>query len=77
MYLQRVLEHCRKPATQSAVMNEIVQHAFSLTEDKYGNYVVQVCQYTLYMTVSFRLSLLRCSSSLGQGTIAAVLPLLP
>ncbi|KAM0878251.1 hypothetical protein ACQ4PT_034995 [Festuca glaucescens] len=38
---QRVLEHCHDPATQSAVMNEIVQHALGLTEDKYGNYVVQ------------------------------------
>ncbi|XP_047065420.1 pumilio homolog 1-like [Lolium rigidum] len=39
--IQRVLEHCHDPATQSAVMNEIVQHALGLTEDKYGNYVVQ------------------------------------
>lgn len=52
MYLQRVLEHCRKPATQSAVMKEIVQHAFALTEDKYGNYVVQVSQCTLYMCIT-------------------------
>ena len=49
MVLQRVLEHCHDPATQSAVMTEIVQHACGLTEDKYGNYVVQVCQYALYM----------------------------
>lgn len=39
--IQRVLEHCHDPATQSAVMNEIVQHACGLTEDKFGNYVVQ------------------------------------
>ncbi|CAM0907979.1 unnamed protein product [Alopecurus aequalis] len=39
--IQRVLEHCHDPATQSAVMSEIVQHAYDLTEDKYGNYVVQ------------------------------------
>uniref|UniRef100_A0ACD5WMP6 Uncharacterized protein n=1 Tax=Avena sativa TaxID=4498 RepID=A0ACD5WMP6_AVESA len=39
--IQRVLEHCHDPATQSAVMDEIVQHACGLTEDKYGNYVVQ------------------------------------
>jgi hypothetical protein len=48
MVLQRVLEHCHDPATQSAVMNEIVEHACGLTEDKYGNYVVQVCQCALY-----------------------------
>ncbi|KAF0912232.1 hypothetical protein E2562_013185 [Oryza meyeriana var. granulata] len=39
--IQRVLEHCHNPATQSAVMDEIVERAFDLTEDKFGNYVVQ------------------------------------
>ncbi|XP_062225230.1 pumilio homolog 2-like [Phragmites australis] len=39
--IQRVLEHCHDPATQSAIMDEIVQHTFRLTDDKFGNYVVQ------------------------------------
>uniref|UniRef100_J3LVY3 PUM-HD domain-containing protein n=1 Tax=Oryza brachyantha TaxID=4533 RepID=J3LVY3_ORYBR len=39
--IQRVLEHCHNPATQTAVMFEIVERAFDLTEDKFGNYVVQ------------------------------------
>ncbi|CAL5033493.1 unnamed protein product [Urochloa decumbens] len=39
--IQRVLEHCHDPATQSAIMNEIVQQTFHLTDDKFGNYVVQ------------------------------------
>ncbi|KAL6650412.1 hypothetical protein ACP70R_009337 [Stipagrostis hirtigluma subsp. patula] len=39
--IQRVLEHCHNPATQSAIMDEIVQHTFRLTDDKFGNYVVQ------------------------------------
>ncbi|CAL5028625.1 unnamed protein product [Urochloa decumbens] len=39
--IQRVLEHCHDPATQSAIMNEIVQQTFRLTDDKFGNYVVQ------------------------------------
>ncbi|XP_062184871.1 pumilio homolog 3-like isoform X2 [Phragmites australis] len=39
--IQRLLEHCHDPATQSAIMDEIVQHTFRLTDDKFGNYVVQ------------------------------------
>ncbi|AQK42803.1 uncharacterized protein LOC100383330 [Zea mays] len=39
--IQRVLEHCHDPVTQSATMNEIVQQTFHLTDDKFGNYVVQ------------------------------------
>jgi pumilio RNA-binding family len=42
-FSQRVLEHCHDPGTQSAIMNEIAQHTFRLTDDKFGNYVVQVC----------------------------------
>ncbi|KAL5676479.1 hypothetical protein ACJX0J_012610, partial [Zea mays] len=39
--IQRVLEHCHDPVTQSAIMNEIMQQTFHLTDDKFGNYVVQ------------------------------------
>ncbi|CAD6264182.1 unnamed protein product [Miscanthus lutarioriparius] len=39
--IQRVLEHCHDPVTQSAIMNKIVQQTFHLTDDKFGNYVVQ------------------------------------
>jgi len=49
--LQRVLEHCHDPATQSAIMNEIVQQTFHLTDDKFGNYVVQVCYFFLFVHV--------------------------
>ncbi|KAG8064056.1 hypothetical protein GUJ93_ZPchr0004g38725 [Zizania palustris] len=39
--IQRVLEYCNDAATQSAVMDVIINQAFDLTEDKFGNYVVQ------------------------------------
>ncbi|KAL6839756.1 hypothetical protein ACP4OV_030444 [Aristida adscensionis] len=39
--IQRVLEHCHDPATQNTIMEEIVQHTSRLTDDKFGNYVVQ------------------------------------
>lgn len=41
-YHQRVLEHCNDESTQSAMMEEIMQSVVTLTEDQYGNYVIQV-----------------------------------
>ena len=41
--LQRVLEHCHDPTTQRIVMEEIMQSISMLSQDQYGNYVVQVC----------------------------------
>ena len=40
--LQRVLEHCEDPKTQSKVMDEILNCVSMLAQDQYGNYVVQV-----------------------------------
>ena len=40
--LQRVLEHCNDPNTQSKVMDEILGAVSMLAQDQYGNYVVQV-----------------------------------
>ncbi|XVF05477.1 hypothetical protein REPUB_Repub05bG0175500 [Reevesia pubescens] len=39
--MQRVLEHCRDPKTQSKVMDEILGSVSMLAQDQYGNYVVQ------------------------------------
>ncbi|KAL3523846.1 hypothetical protein ACH5RR_016680 [Cinchona calisaya] len=39
--IQRVLEHCHDPKTQSIVMDEIMQSVCMLAQDQYGNYVVQ------------------------------------
>ncbi|KAK6135872.1 hypothetical protein DH2020_030359 [Rehmannia glutinosa] len=39
--VQRVLEHCHSPKTQSVVMNEILQSVCALAQDQYGNYVIQ------------------------------------
>ncbi|KAI5433179.1 hypothetical protein KIW84_020456, partial [Lathyrus oleraceus] len=39
--IQRVLEHCEDPSTQQKVMNEILGAVSMLTQDQYGNYVVQ------------------------------------
>ncbi|KAK6927001.1 Pumilio RNA-binding repeat [Dillenia turbinata] len=39
--IQRVLEHCKDPKTQSKVMDEILSSVSMLAQDQYGNYVVQ------------------------------------
>ncbi|XVF68826.1 hypothetical protein PTKIN_Ptkin11bG0032200 [Pterospermum kingtungense] len=39
--IQRVLEHCKDPKTQSKVMDEILGSVSMLAQDQYGNYVVQ------------------------------------
>lgn len=39
--IQRVLEHCEDPKTQSKVMEEILGCVSMLAQDQYGNYVVQ------------------------------------
>ncbi|KAD3068224.1 hypothetical protein R6Q59_017831 [Mikania micrantha] len=39
--IQRVLEHCEDPTTQSKVMDEILACVSMLAQDQYGNYVVQ------------------------------------
>ncbi|KMT05204.1 hypothetical protein BVRB_7g173490 [Beta vulgaris subsp. vulgaris] len=39
--IQRVLEHCKEPLTQSKVMDEILGSVSMLAQDQYGNYVVQ------------------------------------
>jgi len=44
LLLQRVLEHCHNPDTQSKVMEEILSTVSMLAQDQYGNYVVQVCK---------------------------------
>lgn len=44
--IQRVLEHCDDESTQNAMMEEIMQSVVPLTQDQYGNYVIQhVLQY--------------------------------
>ncbi|XP_043815465.1 pumilio homolog 2 isoform X2 [Manihot esculenta] len=39
--IQRILEHCEDPKTQSKVMDEILGAVSMLAQDQYGNYVVQ------------------------------------
>ncbi|KAM7527752.1 hypothetical protein LguiB_031162 [Lonicera macranthoides] len=39
--IQRVLEHCMEPQTQSKMMEEILGSISMLAQDQYGNYVVQ------------------------------------
>ncbi|RZR72757.1 hypothetical protein BHM03_00016582 [Ensete ventricosum] len=39
--IQRVLEHCDDPKTQSIMMDEIRQSVCILAQDQYGNYVIQ------------------------------------
>ncbi|PHT38297.1 Pumilio -like protein 1 [Capsicum baccatum] len=39
--IQRVLEHCSDPMTQSKVMEEILGSVSMLAQDQYGNYVIQ------------------------------------
>ena len=45
-YHQRVLEHCDDESTQNAMMEEIMQCVVPLTQDQYGNYVIQVAAYS-------------------------------
>jgi pumilio RNA-binding family len=48
---QRILEHCDDESTQNAMMEEIMQSVVTLTEDQYGNYVIQVtgsCSFLMY-----------------------------
>ncbi|KAF5930845.1 hypothetical protein HYC85_031718 [Camellia sinensis] len=45
--VQRILEHCGDPKTQSKVMDEILGSVSLLAQDQYGNYVVQVCNLVL------------------------------
>jgi pumilio RNA-binding family len=40
--MQRVLEHCDNPKTQETMMSEIQMNVLDLSQDQYGNYVVQV-----------------------------------
>nr|GMC48020.1 pumilio homolog 2-like [Ipomoea batatas] len=39
--IQRVLEHCKDPNTQSKMMEEILGSVSMLAQDQYGNYVIQ------------------------------------
>ncbi|XP_074295062.1 pumilio homolog 3-like [Silene latifolia] len=39
--IQRVLEHCKDPITQSKVMDEVLGSVSMLAQDQYGNYVIQ------------------------------------
>ncbi|KAI8523732.1 hypothetical protein RHMOL_Rhmol13G0095300 [Rhododendron molle] len=39
--IQRILEHCRDPKTQSKVMDEVLGSVSMLAQDQYGNYVIQ------------------------------------
>ncbi|GMI81766.1 pumilio 2 [Hibiscus trionum] len=39
--IQRILEHCKDPKTQSKVMDEILGSVSLLAQDQYGNYVIQ------------------------------------
>ncbi|KAE8700865.1 Pumilio-like protein 2 [Hibiscus syriacus] len=39
--IQRILEHCMDPKTQSKVMDEILGSVSLLAQDQYGNYVIQ------------------------------------
>ncbi|VFQ98219.1 unnamed protein product [Cuscuta campestris] len=39
--IQRVLEHCKDPQTQSKLMEEILGSVSTLAQDQYGNYVIQ------------------------------------
>ncbi|KAI4385992.1 hypothetical protein MLD38_003970 [Melastoma candidum] len=39
--VQRVLEHCKNPETESKVMDEILGSVSMLAQDQYGNYVIQ------------------------------------
>ncbi|XP_057473783.1 pumilio homolog 1-like [Actinidia eriantha] len=39
--IQRILEHCSDPKTQSKVMDEILGSVSMLAQDQYGNYVIQ------------------------------------
>lgn len=48
-YCQRVLEHCDDESTQNAMMEEIMQSVVTLTEDQYGNYVIQVTVYSFHV----------------------------
>ncbi|KAK6156193.1 hypothetical protein DH2020_010441 [Rehmannia glutinosa] len=48
--VQRVLEHCHSPKTQSVVMNEILQSVCALAQDQYGNYVIQALVHEMLGT---------------------------
>lgn len=52
--LQRVLEHCDDPSTQRTVMDEIMQLVCSLSQDQYGNYVIQVLSFLFCILQSIR-----------------------
>ncbi|XP_022967018.1 pumilio homolog 4 isoform X1 [Cucurbita maxima] len=39
--IQRVLEHCNDLSTQQIIMDEIMQSVCLLSQDQYGNYVIQ------------------------------------
>lgn len=41
--LQRVLEHCSDDLRCRPIVDEIMESAYDLAHDQYGNYVTQVC----------------------------------
>jgi pumilio RNA-binding family len=47
------LEHCDDESTQSAMMEEIMQSVVPLTQDQYGNYVIQVGAYSFVCLIFF------------------------
>lgn len=40
--LQRILEHCSDDEETHCIIDEILESAFALAHDQYGNYVTQV-----------------------------------
>lgn len=40
---KRVLEHCSENSQSQCIVHEILESAYALAQDQYGNYVTQVC----------------------------------
>jgi hypothetical protein len=69
-YCQRVLEHCDDESTQNAMMEEIMQSVVTLTEDQYGNYVIQVTVYSFHVPfLIYSLSYTSTSPMLNRSSV--------
>ena len=60
--LQRILEHCSDDEETRCIIDEILESAFALAHDQYGNYVTQVwlTQISVSLVSHFVLSLGFC-----------------
>lgn len=60
---KRILEHCSENSQSQSIVHEILESAYPLAQDQYGNYVTQVCIYffSVWYTKTFFLIVKFCN----------------